>query len=149
MLPSAYLEDANWADAFEVDVAEPDWTALEAAWATFAARPPTWMLVLMKLRNRIVGLLGLKSASPSGHRETVGAFPMIRGDEHCVVLGFDDWHLDFRIVVETNPSSAGTRVHLATLVARKHWFGYLYIFLITPFHRLIVKRLMRNLVKGA
>ncbi len=124
-------------------------TAIQAARAALAAPPPTWMQILMKLRNRITGPLGLKSASPSADREKVGAFPVIREDEHCAILGFNDWHLDFRIVVKTHPSGAETRVQLATLVARKHWFGYLYIFLITPFHKLIVKRLMGNLVRAA
>ncbi len=146
-LPSSHLDRANWADAYEVISPRPDLGALAAAKLAFGAKPPGWMQGLMKLRNALTGLIGLKAAEMSVDQETVGAFPIISESAESVVLGFDDWHLDFRIVVETQAHADGTLVRVATLVNRKHWFGYIYIFLITPFHRLIAKRLMGSFLK--
>lgn len=101
----------------------------------------------MGLRNRIAGLIGLKAAEPSISENRIGAFPIVEQSDDTIVLGFDDWHLDFRIVVDVRNEPAGNLVKVATLVNRKHWFGYLYIFLITPFHKIIVKRLLSNLAK--
>lgn len=148
-LPSLHLEGANWADAFQAVVPEVQLTALEVAKSALGGKPPQWILSLMSLRNRLTGLIGLKSAELSVDQKTVGSFPIVREDEDCVVLGFDDWHLDFRIAVEASRAESSTKVQVVTLVNRKHWVGYGYIFLITPFHKMIVKRLMRNLFKEA
>lgn len=148
-LPSLHLPDANWADAFQAIVPEVQLTALAAAKLALGEKAPQWILTLMSLRNRVTGLIGLKSAELSVDQKTVGAFPIVREDSDCVVLGFDDWHLDFRIAVETARAANATRVQVTTLVKRKHWVGYVYIFLITPFHKMIVKRLMRSLFTEA
>jgi hypothetical protein len=73
----------------------------------------------------LTSLIGLKAAEHSVDRETVGAFPIISENVESVVLGLDDWHLDFRIVVEMQAHVGGTRVRVATLVNSKHWFGYI------------------------
>jgi hypothetical protein len=54
--------------------------------------------------------------------------------------GLDDRHLDFRIVVETEslPDSR-TAVRMMTLVKRHNLPGRLYLAVIMPFHKLIVK----------
>lgn len=107
-LPSPHLAGANWADAFVVVADKPDMTALEAARQMLERKLPGWIAALMTLRDRLGTLIGLKAAVVSTHRETVGFFPIIDAQDDCVVLGFDDWHLDFRIVVETRKVAAKT-----------------------------------------
>jgi hypothetical protein len=73
-------------------------------------------------------------------------FPVLSTSDHQVVLGFDDWHLDFRIVMEAAESKQGTRLRATTLVRRKNLFGRLYIALVGPFHRMIVPAALRSAV---
>lgn len=144
-LPSVFLEDANWADAYEFSDPKENLNAPETAGVMFAPKPPLWIHVLNATRNRIVGLFGIKPGQITIDGTKSGAFPIISQSEETVVYGFDDWHLNFRIVIQTRASVAGRAVTLATLVHRKNWFGYCYIFLISPFHRMIVKHLLHNL----
>ncbi len=102
----------------------------------------------MRLRNFIVGFVGLKGAGPGAGVDggrSIGGFPIVSKTPEKLVLGFNDWHLDFRIVVEALPQAAGTGITLTTMVKRKHWFGRLYIFLITPFHVLIVRQSLKGI----
>ena len=72
-------------------------------------------------------------------------FPILFESPKRVVLGLDDWHLDFRIVVEVEADGGtGTRLRTTTLVRRKNLFGRLYIGLVSPFHRLIVPATLRG-----
>jgi hypothetical protein len=70
----------------------------------------------------------------------VGIFPIISNSPEQCILGLDDRHLDFRIVVETEslPDSR-TAVRMMTLVKRHNLPGRLYLAVIMPFHKLIVK----------
>lgn len=145
LLPSIDLPDANWGDRHSVIAARSGISAVEAAKVALGGKPPGWIRALLDARNIIVGWFGLKPAAISADRNRIGAFPIVRETQGKVVLGFDDWHLDFRIVVETAEALTGTNVTVSTLVNRKNWFGRAYIFLITPFHVLIVRRLLANL----
>ncbi|WP_420557053.1 DUF2867 domain-containing protein [Roseovarius sp.] len=144
-LPSAFLEGANWADAYEFLPLSERLDALDAATAMFDKVPPLWVRCLNETRNRIVGLFGIKRGQISIDETTGGAFPLLSRSEDVVVYGFDDWHLDFRVVIQIHDVDAGRAVRLTTLVRRRNSFGYGYIFLITPFHMLIVRGLLRNL----
>ncbi|WP_293722449.1 DUF2867 domain-containing protein [Stappia sp.] len=144
-LPSPHLESANWVDSFERIVPAPTLSASDAVDAMFGPRPPLWVRLLNDTRNLIVGGLGLKKGQISVDEGQAGAFPVVFRSPDTVVMGFDDWHLDFRVVTRTRRVPAGTAVSVSTLVRRRHWFGYLYLFLITPFHKRIVRRLLSNL----
>ena len=66
-------------------------------------------------------------------------FPVISNEPDEIVLGFDDRHLDFRIVVQTETiDSERTAVRMMTLVNRHNLLGRVYLAVIMPFHKLIV-----------
>ena len=135
-------------DRQTVSVARRDVKAAEAARIALGDQLPGWVAGLMRLRNLIVGLVGLKGAGPGAGDtggQSIGGFPIVSEKPEKLVLGFNDWHLDFRILVEAEPQPTGTGISLTTLVRRKHWFGRLYIFLITPFHVLIVRRSLKGI----
>jgi hypothetical protein len=138
------LPGANWADRHCVMAAARGLCALDAARMALGGPSPGWISLLMRTRNYLGRLVGLKSAEISVDQGRIGAFPIVSESFNKVVLGFNDWHLDFRIVVETTNVGEQTSVCVSTLVNRKNWFGRAYIFVITPFHVLIVKRLLGN-----
>lgn len=140
------LPGADWVDRQTVSVRRSDVRPADAARVALGGEMPGWVKCLMRLRNFIVGFVGLKGAG-SGEgadgAQSIGGFPIVSETPEKLILGFNDWHLDFRIVVEAVPQPAGTGISLTTLVRRKHWFGRLYIAVITPFHVLIVRQSLK------
>jgi hypothetical protein len=144
-LPHLDLPEADWADSYGVRVERSDLDPLDVA-RDLLGRAPRWGAVLLKIRNRIVGLFGLKSAELElTGQDRVGGFPVIAHDDRHVLLGFNDKHLDFRIVVAIEAEGAQYQhVSLTTLVQRHNLFGRVYILVITPFHKLIVKTFLKR-----
>jgi Protein of unknown function (DUF2867) len=146
-LPHIRLPDADWADCFEIDINNRRLTAIEAARLSMG-RMPDWVRRLVALRNFLGHFVGLKAGSesaPSPHQDKIGIFPLLSQSEREVVLGLDDWHLDFRLVIEVaDLGQHGTRVRATTLVQRKNLFGRFYIGLVTPFHNVIVPVVLRG-----
>ena len=102
---------------------------------------PGWVQGLMALRNLIVRPFGLKHdpdiAAPGVPR--IGMFPIVSQQPAEIALGFDDRHLDFRILVQTEPTGeTETSVRLVTLVKRHNLLGRFYLAAIMPFHKRIV-----------
>jgi hypothetical protein len=146
-LPDPALPGADWADAFEIVLQDRGLTAIDAARRTLG-RMPEWVRGLMVLRNALGGIVGLKTGSEpleSSQQGRIGMFPILAESEQRVVLGFDDWHLDFRVIVDVaDDGEHGTLLRATTLVRRKNLFGRVYIGLVGPFHRMIVPAALRG-----
>lgn len=125
------LPGYQFADAYKVP-APRGIDAIEATRQAFA-RGPLWIRTLMGMRNRLGGLVGLRPAPSSG-------FPIIRQAPDEVLMGFDDKHLDFRIVATVN----GGFVTLTTIVRWHNAWGRAYLALIMPFHRAIAARMIEG-----
>jgi hypothetical protein len=125
------LPGYQFADAYKVPAIHRV-DAIEATRMAFA-QGPRWVRGLMGMRNRLGLLVGLKPAPSSG-------FPVVRQSPDQVVLGFDDKHLDFRIVVEV----AGGFAIVTTVVRWHNGWGRAYLAAIMPFHRAIAARLIEG-----
>jgi hypothetical protein len=145
-LPHRALPSADWADRYATITRNREATALDLARKMFG-HAPRWMRLLLTLRNRIVALFGLKSAELGiDEGTTIGAFPVVSARDDQVVLGFDDSHLNFRIVLDVSAAGSQTRkLAVTTLVDRHNLFGRMYIFVITPFHKLIVRTMLSRM----
>ena len=139
------LTGAQFADAFFIEVADRDLNARHAA-ERMMARQPRWAEALTALRNLLVAPLGLKTsgASPGVPRDMIGIFPVVSETPNRLVAGFNDSHLDFRVVVDVTAPGGARQVTLTTLVKTHNWLGRTYLAIITPFHRLIVPALLRQ-----
>jgi hypothetical protein len=144
---SPVLPGYNFADAYMIRVEEPSLTAREAAERAFR-RVPRWFEKLMALRNFLAGLAGLKSsreefAAPDA--PVIGIFPVISETTTRVILGFNDYHLDFRIIIDAIPEpDAGTSVVVSTLVHTHNLMGRAYLASIMPFHKFIARTFTGN-----
>ena len=125
------LPGYQFADAYKVP-APRGIDAIEATRQAFAHGPP-WIRALLGLRNRLGRLVGLRPAPASG-------FPIIRQAPDEVLMGFDDKHLDFRIVATVN----GGFVTLTTIVRWHNAWGRAYLAAIMPFHRAIAARMIEG-----
>jgi hypothetical protein len=141
----ALLAGAQFCDAYRVALDGATFDARGAAERMFGDQP-RWIAALMGLRNTLVAPFGLKTPVP-GKRPSVGLigiFPVLSQSPARLVAGFDDSHLDFRVVVDVAPSGRGQRVTATTLVLTHNLLGRIYLAIILPFHRVIVRAMMRR-----
>ena len=109
-------------------------------------RSPRWIETLLSLRHLLVAPFGLKR-SGDGEKSAgglIGIFPVVSETPERLVTGFDDRHLDFRVVVDVATAGPGQQVTATTLVRTHNLLGRTYLAIITPFHRLIVRALLRQ-----
>jgi hypothetical protein len=140
---STFLPKAVFSDAYRLIIDEAQVDALTAA-RRVMGRTPAWIRGLMSLRNRITALFGLKPARLALQERqdkfaVVESFPVICHAPERVVLGFDDKHLDFRIIIDV--ASIGTlrsQITTTTLVCPHNLLGRIYLAFVLPFHRVIV-----------
>ena len=149
-----FLADAGFADAYRLTIEGPAIDAETAAQRVFA-RTPRWISALLALRNRLVAPIGLKGTQETelekaaAHRpRRIGFFPVVSEANNRVVMGFDDWHLDFRVIVDVLPLSVDRQQVTATTLVRTHnLVGRAYLLMITPFHRIVVRTMLAQAAK--
>jgi len=119
----------------------------------FHSVAPAWFDVLMRARDRMVGLCGLKTADPRQDipqapfriGQQLGVFRILHLAPGEAILGEDDRHLDFRVSL----LCAAGQLRVSTLVRPHNVFGWLYLAVVLPFHHLIsavmIGRMARHL----
>lgn len=146
-LPDPALDGADWADAYEVEAAQPFPSARAAAKAAIASFP-AWTMPLLALRTLVVLPFGLKGADRRDGRDMVGIFPVVEDTPSRLVGGFDDKHLDFRVVVDLLSGPGGRqRVRLTTVIRRHNLLGRSYLQAVLPFHRAIIRSAMAKIAR--
>ncbi|MBB4408408.1 MULTISPECIES: DUF2867 domain-containing protein [Agrobacterium tumefaciens complex] len=135
------LPGADWRDRYQGEMVTPKPSSLDVS-RLLLDHPPAWISSLMALRNRVVSLFGLRTVELAAGT-SAGGFPVLSSTQERTVLGFDDRHLDFRIVVDLEEKGNGQMVIVTTIVRRKNLFGRLYLLVVGPFHRRIVPATMR------
>jgi len=139
-----HLPQADFYDCFSIVLDDQDQTIEQAARLVFD-KSPKWIVTLLALRNIIVAPFGLQGTVPTGDstQDVIGFFPVVSRTPNEIVLGFDDKHLDFRIVVSKHNGAQNT-LSAATLVKRNNLFGKIYLFFVKPFHRVIVPAMLKQ-----
>ncbi|MET4386865.1 hypothetical protein ABIB73_002614 [Bradyrhizobium sp. F1.4.3] len=146
----AVLAGAQFIDAFRVEIGTTPVNAREAC-TRMVLHGPRWIDALIRLRNILVTPFGLKTSgegapAPGG---LIGLFPVLSETPERLVAGFDDSHLDFRIVVNVAGDTTLRHVTLTTLVRTNNLLGRTYLALITPFHKLVARSMMGRIVEPA
>ena len=126
-----HLPGWDHADAYEVDAVAPD--APTAARALFAVTGRGRLV--LGLRDVLVRPLRLEPAL--GVRDEV--FSVLHRSPGRVVLGLDDRHLDFRVLVDVLP-----RQLRCTTGIRRRPLGRAYFGVVGPFHRRIVPGMLER-----
>jgi hypothetical protein len=78
--------------------------------------------------------------------DKIGIFKIYAIQEDEIIAGEDDKHLDFRVSIHRIIKKE-TTVSISTLVQYNNWFGKLYFFVVKPFHKIVVKSLIRKAAK--
>lgn len=147
-LPKPELSNANRADAFEIETRNSAMDIRTLAEQRIGSMPK-WARCLLSLRNFVVAPFGLK---PDGICDARGAagrvdiFAVLEQTENRIVLGLDDRHLDFRIIVQRDGPADKCVLRATTLVRWHNVFGRVHLISIMPFHRLIQRSVQKNAV---
>ncbi len=147
------LDQAFYSDAFETDLADTRLTSSEIAARAFASTP-AWVDGLVRLRDRIVSLFGLKtvgrlklashgwvSSTPSVG-DPFSIFQVVSVDDAELVLGIDDTHLDVRLSFLKRLHGPRASYVVGSWVKTHNRLGRVYMLAVAPVHRLLVRLMM-------
>ena len=142
--PSVHL-----ADAFAIRLPANASRDPETLARFIVGHQPAWVDRLTQVRDAIVACFGLKTArhlatlAGKEKDQRVGIFRIYSRSDTEIVLGEDDRHLDFRVSV----LRGAHEVTVTTVVHCHNLLGRTYLFVIAPFHRLVVKASLRRAAK--
>lgn len=112
-------------------------------------KSPKWLISLMELRNTIAKRFNLKTEVPEDAKQEfkVGGyikfFKIYGIYENEIILGADDSHLNFRVVLSKTPDEIDN-VKCTTLVKYNNKLGKYYMNIIKIGHKLIVNHLVKQ-----
>jgi hypothetical protein len=140
-----FLPNASFADAYCRDTEDTD-CAIETIARRILSDRPVWVGALMTIRNIAVAPFALQTpAEMQNTNDVIGLFPILHRYEDSIVMGFDDSHLDFRVIIDSQTQIGGRRrITLTTLVQTKNRLGRMYLWAVMPFHHLIARSLLAN-----
>ena len=114
------LSGAQFIDAFRVEIGTTQLSAREAC-TRMVLHGPRWVDALTRLRNMLVKPFGLKTSGEGAYAPggLIGLFPVVSETPERLVAGFNDYHLDFRLVVDVNHVAEGRQVISTTNPKRR------------------------------
>ena len=130
--------------------------------AAFFSGAPNWIKYLFLLRNKIVALFGLKTGDSLADRaqqlknfkyhpgERLGIFKILYKNDQEIILGEEDKHLDFKVSLHVTPSLNQQQkftLQITTIVKYHNTMGRIYFACVTPFHRKIVKSILKSMAR--
>jgi len=145
----SFITRIDYEDTFAVALQNKD-IAIEDVYLNVFTHSPKWVNNLLKLRNKIVKLFGIKINVGEMKKENLkvgektGIFKIYAIYDNELIAGEDEKHLDFRISVLKNEGI----LTISTLVQYNNWFGRLYFFIVKPFHKVVAKSMMKSAVKN-
>lgn len=105
---------------------------------------PWWINVLFRIRTWLVKPFGLKAGGFEGR---LTEMIQDRSDRE-VVIGMDDRHLSFYVSLWcSEKKNVFQDLRVTTLVKYNNRLGKVYFFFVRPFHKVIVRSLLKHLAK--
>jgi hypothetical protein len=143
-----HITPGDYTDCWALPGDTPAPAMLSHAFATL----PGWFTTLLNLRNRIVSGLGLRVDTPDGapradlaalrQGDWIGLFQIHALSTEEAIIGTDDKHLDFRLVI----GRAGGQVYFGSWIHPHNIWGRIYLTLVLPFHHPILRNTLRRAV---
>jgi Protein of unknown function (DUF2867) len=151
------LKQVHFSDAYEASIGRCNLDA-QGAYAAIFGPKPGWISMLLKARGLFANLAGLKHpvitdvgaiAPGEGRRpyaigDRVGLFAVQSITAKELILGVDDKHLNFRVSVLRSRKDDTEKVTITTVVELNNGLGRAYLFVIKPFHKLIVRSILQS-----
>ena len=150
---AALFEGADLADAFAIRLeATSAAKGIDNLTRSVLGDPAPWFRFLLGFRDLLVAGFGLKTsgqlraAALVADAEHIDFFRVLARSDREVIVGEDDRHLDFRLslLLRSPPDAAGDELVATTVVHCHNRLGRIYLTLIGPFHRLVVRANLRR-----
>jgi uncharacterized protein DUF2867 len=150
---SRRLGGAYFHDCYAVSLQHGGRSALDL-YLGVVVQTPAWVNRLMALRNKAVGLVGLKNlghlsavnrSKPSSAYQVgdrVGIFSLLYLTESEVILGDSDKHLNVQLSVCKVTHGEHGSVAVSTVVHIHNMLGRIYMLFVAPVHKLIVPAML-------
>jgi Protein of unknown function (DUF2867) len=150
------LTGSDFADCYQLAVSDASLTAL-GVYLKAVAQTPHWVELLMRARNRIVGVFGLKDLGSLGGidkrkatadytvGDRVGIFTIHSLSDNEVIFADSDKHLDAKISVCKTGAGQQCCVAISTVVHIHNALGRVYMFFVVPVHRIIVPAMLKRI----
>lgn len=133
---------------------EPDWqdyregphaseiTSAREAYETAFLRLPRWVTLALRLRNAIVGRLGLRTDAPEAEGKALMLhLPVAEETPQRYEVGLVDRHLTFTITTDLREG----RARMTTSIWFNHWTGRAYLAVVYIPHKIITALAIRRL----
>ena len=137
---------ADLADAYAINLPSGGSRDIETLIRFMLGEEALWLRLLMGVRDAVVAGFGLKTSrrlrkgSVTDEVARIYIFRVYEITRDEAILGEDDKHLDFRVSIQRRPGD----VVVTTVVHCHNLLGRAYLAVITPFHRLVVKSILRR-----
>jgi hypothetical protein len=137
---------ADLVDAYAIGLPQGTSHDVEALARFMPSAEAPWLRLLMAVRDAAVAGFGIKTSrqlrqgSVTDGVARIHIFRVYEIAEDEAILGEDDKHLDFRLSVRRRPGD----IVVTTVVHCHNLLGRAYLALIAPFHRLVVKSILRR-----
>ena len=147
---------AYYSESYEVPLGRSD-LKIHEIYLAVLGHLPWWARALIVVRNQLVSLFGLH-AEPSANvwkpaikdsyapGEKILRFTLYSLDDHEIVTGRDDKHLDFRVSVMQVSEKGAPKVVVSTLIFVHNLFGKVYLLFVLPLHKLGMRHLLAQAV---
>lgn len=144
-----WLEGAYFSDTFTHYTVNKGQTAMQV-WLDMIRKTPPWVDRLMRLRNRLVSLFGIKNLGLLGDvipakqacdylvGDQVGIFQVFYSSERELILEDKDKHLDVKLSLLLKPEGELLKLYVTTVVHVNNRLGKAYMFLVAPVHKKVV-----------
>ena len=141
------LSGAHFYDCYHTPI-EPNAPSALEIYLAIVKKTPAWVNTLMALRNRVVSLVGLKNLGHLGEikdkpvntyrvGDRVGIFSLRYLSENEIILGDSDKHLNVCVSIYKQSIGEQHSVALSTVVHIHNTLGRVYMFFVTPAHKII------------
>lgn len=153
-----HLVGAYLYDAFEVPIDGNERSALQI-YIDLMAQTPAWINRLLKARDRVVAVFGLKrlgrlddidrSRSAASYRpgDRIGIFSILSISDREVIFVEADKHLDAKVSLCKTLDARNRVVVLSTVIHLRNLLGRAYMVFVWPLHKLIVPALLARSVR--
>lgn len=149
---------SDYDDCFEISfIARKDVNCSDVVYHSFGSFSKGWIDYLVRLRNFLVKPFDIKTSEeekvnfdfnkPIEKGERVDFFEVANTSENEVLLYGEDMHLEAYLAISIEKHKKLTTIRFATTVNLRNTFGKVYLFVIKPFYKLIVKSMLKNTAK--
>ena len=141
-----FISRIDFTDSYKIELLKDE--EIKIVYLKLLSNNSTLIKSLMSFRNKIMSLFGFKTEIKHSNNikdiqvgNKVGFFTIYYIDEHEIIAGEKDKHLDFCVSFYKKD----TNLTISTLVQYNNFFGKIYMNLIKPFHKFVVKNMLKNL----